>query len=105
MVSVVIDPVRRWKESAEGPPKGTVCENCKKHEAAENFLIEGGWLDIVHGNWQYWCKCCVLKAQVKHCKDAVKRLPGLEKSLAQVNCEPIPAGSRRRSVKKVAVRR
>lgn len=76
-------------------PKGTVCANCKKHEATVNWLGEGGTLAIAHGDWQAWCKCCSLKAQVKFCQDAVKRLPKLKKSLAKVKCKPIREWQRR----------
>jgi hypothetical protein len=70
-------------------PKGTVCANCKKHEATENWLDEGGTLAITHGDWKVWCKCCCLKAQIKFCQDAAKRLPELKKSLARIKCRPI----------------
>lgn len=105
MVSERIDPIKRWRESGEGPPKGSVCEKCRRHVATVNFSESGSWLDCSHANWQYWCECCVLKAQVKHARDAARRLPGLEKSLAQVKCKPIPTSSRPTTEKTGVVRR
>jgi hypothetical protein len=62
------------------------CANCNKHKGTEVYLGEGSIMDYVHGNYSMWCKCCVLKAQIKYCKEAMKRIKKLEKHFKKVIC-------------------
>jgi hypothetical protein len=57
----------------------TACQNCGKEGKLETWVGYGGIMDFVHGNYHLWCRKCILKAQIKECKKAVKRLPKLEK--------------------------
>lgn len=62
------------------------CANCKKHKATERWLGEGNMMDFVHGNYEWWCKCCCLKAQIKHTKERARALKGLLKELKKLKC-------------------
>lgn len=57
------------------------CQNCHKRKATENWLGEGSILDYIHGNYQRWCKYCVLKEQIKYAEKIVKNLPKLKREL------------------------
>lgn len=61
------------------------CQNCQKRDATENWVGNGGMMDFVHGNYQRWCKVCVLKTQIKHLKQQVRRLPILEAKLKKLD--------------------
>jgi hypothetical protein len=65
------------------------CENCGKHRASMWWIGDGGGLALSRFYMQAaWCKCCTLKAQVKHARQLTKKLPSLEKKLAAVKCKP-----------------
>jgi len=61
--------------------KLTLCQNCGKHKGTENWVGQGGAMDFVHGNYEQWCKCCCLRAQITTCYEAQNRIPSLEKQL------------------------
>jgi hypothetical protein len=63
------------------------CQNCGKHEGTENWVGESGFLAFSHGFYQVWCKCCVIKEQLKYCKKMSKALPKLEKKLKVIKCQ------------------
>ncbi len=65
----------------------SICANCHKHEATENWVGQGSMLDFIHGSYSRWCKCCCLKAQIKHCRQAARRLNGLLTKLEKVKCK------------------
>ena len=62
------------------------CQNCKVHKGTETWLGEGSVLDYAHGNYQMWCKCCVLLAQIKHAKKIANNLPKLVNKLLKTKC-------------------
>ena len=64
-----------------------ICLNCKKHKATERFSESGGALDFVHGFYEMWCKCCCLKAQIKHARERARALKGLKKELEKIECK------------------
>lgn len=75
--------------SLDQPVSGP-CEHCYVHEATDRFAYEGGGgLALVHGAFQFWCRCCVLKAQVEHAEKAAARLEALRAELAAA----CPAGA------------
>jgi hypothetical protein len=57
------------------------CANCNKREGTETWVGDGGVMGYVHGNYQMWCKVCVLEAQIEHCREAAERLADLEQEL------------------------
>ncbi len=63
-----------------------ICQKCLKHEGTENWVGGGGTLDYIHGNYQMWCECCCLKAQLKNAKEAAKRVIPLERKLLKLKC-------------------
>jgi len=63
------------------------CENCGRHEATVLWAGEGGMLAISHGHVSPWCRCCTLRAQVRHLRKAAARLPRVERSLGTVRCD------------------
>lgn len=63
------------------------CNNCKKHEETETWVGEGGMLAFTHGFSSQWCKCCVLKAQIKHIEKIAKGLESIKKKLKGVKCK------------------
>ena|SRR3990167_10844110 len=58
-----------------------ICTNCKKRKATLNWVGEGSIMDFVHGNFTRWCKVCAVRAELKHAKKQVRRIPSLEKKL------------------------
>ncbi len=63
------------------------CNNCKKHKGTEIWIGDGGMMGYVHGAYSNWCKCCTLKAQIRHIKKISKNLEKLAKELAEVKCK------------------
>ena len=51
------------------------CQKCNKQEATQNWIGEGSMMDVVHGNYQRWCKGCCLKEQIAHKEKQLKKLP------------------------------
>ena len=70
-------------------PDDAVCANCNKHKGTQNWVGEGGMMEMVHGNYSIWCDCCALKAQIKYAEDAVDRLKELKKKIKKVKCKTI----------------
>lgn len=66
-----------------------LCENCKKHEATINWVGVGSILDFSHGNYDLWCKCCALKAQIKDAKRQIKSLKKLKVELLKIKCKKV----------------
>ncbi len=62
-------------------PEGTVCKKCNQRLAEGLWVGEGGILAATHGMGSPWCKVCMLKEQIKHCKKMMNRLPELEAEL------------------------
>jgi hypothetical protein len=73
-------------------PKG-ICQNCNVHAATNLWVGEGSSLDLIHGHYQNWCACCVLKAQIEHAELMVSRLDRLKAELAKVHCSQEPPPS------------
>lgn len=67
-------------------PRNFVCSNCKKHQATMTWIGDGNMMSAVHGQYDYWCDCCALKAQVKYAEERVKALAKLNKKLKNVKC-------------------
>lgn len=66
--------------------KNMKCQNCGKHEATIKWVGEGGILEMTHGMYQMWCKCCVLKAQLLHAEYMAGQIPKFKKALKKVKC-------------------
>lgn len=59
------------------------CQNgdCK-HKATEvPWIGLGSVLDLIHGNYTYWCECCMVKAQLEHAEKLAARIPKLKAEL------------------------
>mgnify|MGYP001564868610 CR=1 FL=1 len=63
-----------------------LCANCNKHKGTETWVGSGGIMDWVHGNYSMWCRCCILKAQLKHAKERAKEILKLENKLKYIKC-------------------
>ena len=65
-----------------------LCQNCGKRKATIKWLGHGSSMDLIHGNYQIWCKVCVLEYQIKYNKEQLKDLPKKirkwEKELAEL---------------------
>ena len=61
-------------------PSGT-CSNCHERPATEFWVGEGGSLAYVHGQYESWCKPCVLQAQLDYAKERAGAIPDLERKL------------------------
>ena len=70
-------------------PANHGCEKCGKHQASGWWIGDGGTLALMRYNMQAaWCRCCMLKEQVKHARKMARKLASLEKKLAKVKCKP-----------------
>ena len=58
-----------------------LCQNCNKRKATEKWIGEGSVMDYIHGNYQWWCKRCILEYQLKYAKRIAKNIPKLIKQL------------------------
>jgi hypothetical protein len=67
----------------------TLCQNCGKRPATENWVGEGGTLAYVHGHYQRWCERCCIEAQLDNARKAAERIPELEKRLEELKCKEL----------------
>ncbi len=75
------------KKQSEARSKG-LCTNCLKHKHnGIPWVGDGGVMGFVHGAYTYWCDCCVLKEQIKHAEEQVKRLRELRQKYNKLNCD------------------
>lgn len=74
------------KEKIERMEEG-LCANCGLHKGTIKWVGEGGGIALVHGFYEMWCECCVLKEQIKHAEERSAALPGLRKELERLNCQ------------------
>jgi hypothetical protein len=65
-------------------PRG-ICQNCNEKPATQTWVGEGGTFGLVHGQYQFWCELCCVKAQIKHAEEAAARLPELREKLRVLN--------------------
>lgn len=68
-------PIDLWK------PKG-LCQKCHKHKATDTFT--NSTMDLIHGMYEYWCRCCVLKEQLAHAQAMIKAIPQIKKDLRNI---------------------
>jgi hypothetical protein len=55
-----------------------LCAHCGNRIGTEQFYNDPeGALGWIHCRAQWWCRVCVLEAQIEHCQKAVARLPEL----------------------------
>jgi len=65
-------------------PEGQICTNECDHPADPRpWIANGGTMDLVHGNYTFWCKCCQLDAQLEHAKNRAADIPRLEQELIE----------------------
>lgn len=63
-------------------PEGQVCTNDCDHLAEPiPWVGNGGAMDLVHGGYTWWCKCCMIDAQLEHAKARAAEIPELEQEL------------------------
>jgi len=62
------------------------CANCDKHEGTETWIDHGSTLDLIHGLYEKWCKCCCIKVQLEYAKERAAAIPDLEKKLSEIQC-------------------
>jgi len=55
-----------------------LCANCNKHQGTEIWVGNGGIMAYSHGMYVYWCRCCVLDANLKYAKRQAKLIPAME---------------------------
>jgi hypothetical protein len=70
-------------------PKGQVCTNDCDHLAEPTpWVGHGSAMDLVHGNYTWWCTCCMIDAQLEDARASADRIPQLEKDLIEAleNC-------------------
>jgi hypothetical protein len=72
--------------------EGGSCQKCHKHKATNRWIGDGGMLAYSHGFWEWWCECCVIKAQLKYAEEAAAKLKDLKAKLAKAVCEEIHEG-------------
>ena len=65
-----------------------ICPQCKQRPGTEIWAGEGGSLAYVHGAYTYWCKSCVLTAQLAYARERAADIPRLEAALAAVSPNP-----------------
>ena len=58
-----------------------ICEKCKKHTASHIWVGDGGAMAFVHGQYEEWCECCIIKTQLASFRLHAKQIPILEKKL------------------------
>lgn len=63
------------------------CVHCHIHEASTSWVGHGGVLDYAHGFSEPWCKCCVLKEQIKYAEEQIEEIETFKKDLEELNCE------------------
>lgn len=63
-------------------PEGAVCQNCGERPATAAWVGEGSMLDAVHGNFQWWCELCALKASLAYAEGLADRIPDLKRRIA-----------------------
>lgn len=58
------------------------CQHCNERPATQTWVGEGGAFAYVHGAYQFWCKVCVLTAQLEHARKMAESIPAIEQELA-----------------------
>lgn len=51
------------------------CQKCGLRDGTEVWTE--GMMAYVHGSYQMWCEQCCIVEQIRHCEEAVARLPEL----------------------------
>jgi hypothetical protein len=74
--------------SVDEPKDYGICRNCNERAAIGKWVGNGSVMDLVHGNYTYWCEPCMLRAQIEHAREAAERLPELEARLAKLAPRP-----------------
>ena len=64
-----------------------LCAKCQKRPGTETWVAEGGALAYVHGMSQWWCRRCVLEAQLEHAHERAAAIPELERQLQDLDVE------------------
>ena len=63
------------------------CQNCLKHKGTDKWVGKGSMMDVIHGNYEIWCKCCMIKAQIEHAEKRANDLENLRKKLKSIKCK------------------
>ena len=63
-----------------------LCASCNKHQGTDKWVGTGNMLSFVHGDYQIWCECCMVKAQIEHAEERANDLENLRKKLEKVKC-------------------
>jgi hypothetical protein len=45
-------------------------------------------MDMIHGNYTYWCELCALKAQLVRARERAAAIPELERKIAELEAVP-----------------
>lgn len=75
---------------------GTPCasERCKRkpkpHQATVRWVGEGGWMDLSHEMYVFYCECCALDAQLAYARVQARRIADLRTKLEKVQCKDMP---------------
>lgn len=81
VTSGVTNGIASWK------PDGT-CRKCNERPATE--MWSEGALAAMHGAYAFWCKVCVLTAQLEHARERAAAIPELEQQLAELRGKATP---------------
>ncbi len=60
------------------------CARCNSTEGTEKWVGDSVGLAFAHGAYEFWCKRCVVMAQLEHANQSVQRIPELEAELARL---------------------
>lgn len=65
-------------------PEGQVCTNDCDHLAEPiPWVNNGNTMNLVHGVYTWWCRCCMIDAQLEHAKLKAVQIPQLEQELIE----------------------
>jgi len=64
--------------------KDIICEHCHKRKGTVRWVGDTGVMGWIHGMSQWWCKRCVLEAQIKYAEEHKDDLKNLQAELKKL---------------------
>lgn len=65
-------------------PEGAICHNCGMRPATIVWSDTGSMMDVVHGNYSYWCDLCAAKESLIYAQKQAVRVPDLIEELKKL---------------------
>jgi hypothetical protein len=70
-------------EGISSPKSGDPCRNCRQRPGTLLWVASGGAFAMAHGAGVYWCRVCVVTAQLEHARSMAASIPNLEAQLQE----------------------